>query len=136
MTTNKDRALEACRHLSERNLDPVFAAFAEDGTWTMPFLPERFAFAGQRDKTAMRALLDSFLGGFDTFEFRVEEAIGDGDWVAIKGASNGTGPGTAKYENTYHLLFRFRDGEVLEVRELFDPYQVEVYVEQVEAQLA
>ncbi|WP_374413716.1 nuclear transport factor 2 family protein [Novosphingobium colocasiae] len=134
MTTNKDRAIEACRHLSDRNLDPVFAAFDDEGTWTMPYLPERFAFAGRRNKADMRALLDGFLGAFDTFEFRVEQAIADGDWVAIKGASTGTGPGTACYENTYHLLFHYRDGKVLEVRELFDPYQVEAYIQQVEAQ--
>ncbi|MFD2580200.1 nuclear transport factor 2 family protein [Novosphingobium colocasiae] len=75
----------------------------------------------RRNKADMRALLDGFLGAFDTFEFRVEQAIADGDWVAIKGASTGTGPGTARYENTYHLLFHYRDGKVLEVRELFRP---------------
>lgn len=136
MTTNKERAIEACQQMSRRELDSVFAGFDEEGTWTMPFLADRFAFAGTRNKSDMRALLDGFLGAFDTFEFHVEEAIGDGDLVAIKGASRGTGPGTAIYENTYHLLFTFRDGKVLEVRELFDPYQVEAYIAQVEAEAA
>lgn len=136
MTTNKDRALEACRLLSERDLDTMFAAFAEDGTWTMPYLPDRFAFAGERDKTAMRELLDGFLGGFEHFEFHVEQAVADGDTVAILGKSYGIGPRSAIYRNTYHLFFTYRDGVLLKVRELFDPYQVEAYVAQVESQAA
>lgn len=131
MTTNKDRALEACRLLSERDLDTLFADFDEAGTWTMPFLADRFAFAGERDKAAMRALLDQFLGGFDHFEFTVDHAVAEGDTVAIQGTSKGTGPGAATYRNTYHLFFTFRDGKVLKVRELFDPYQVEAYVAQI-----
>lgn len=136
MTSNKDRALEACRLLSERDLDTLFADFDEEGTWTMPFLPARFSFAGKRGKTAMRELLEQFLGGFDSFEFAVEQAVAEGDTVAIQGSSRGGGPGKALYQNTYHLLFTFREGRVLAVRELFDPYQVEAYLEQIETQSA
>ncbi len=122
--------IEVARHLSERNLTELFALLHEDGSWSVPFRGDRFAFGGYRDKPGIMELLTGFLGGFDSFSFTVDNATAEDDRVVIEARSAGVGPGGARYENNYLLIFFVRDGKVHTVREYFDPFQVNAYVEQ------
>lgn len=125
---NKALVAAACRHLNDRNLDALFAGFHEEGSWTLPFRADRFAFAGCHSKQGMRELLDGFLGGFRRFSFDILGMIAEDDRVFVQGRSEGEGPGEARYANTYHLLFIIKDGMVHTVREFFDPYEVDAYI--------
>jgi uncharacterized protein len=131
---NKALVLAAMRHLSDRNLPALFDMIHEEGSWSIPYRADRFQFAGFRDKAGIMELLTGFLGGFERFSFTVGNATAEGDRVAIEAHSEGVGPGSAQYRNTYMLIVFVRDGKLHTVREYFDPYQVEAYVEQWPAQ--
>lgn len=128
--TNKALVLEAIRHLSERNLPELFSLIHEDGSWSVPFRSDRFAFGGYRDKTGIMELLTGFLGGFDSFAFTVDNATAEDDRVVIEAHSEGVGPGGARYKNNYLLIFFVQDDCLHTVREYFDPFEVNAYVEQ------
>jgi hypothetical protein len=131
---NKALVLEAMRHLSDRNLPALFALIHEQGSWSVPFRSDRFAFGGFRDKAGVMELLTGFLGGFKNFSFTVDNATAEEDRVVIEASSEGVGPGEARYRNNYLLIFFVRDGRLHTVREYFDPFQVNAYVEQWPAQ--
>lgn len=130
---NKALVLKACQYLSDRNLPALFDLIHDDGSWTVPYLPERFAFAGFRDKAGVSELLTSFLGGFHRFSYTVTAITAEGDRVAVEAKSEGEGPGTATYENIYNMIFFIKDGKLHTVREYFDPFRVLAYVEQIPA---
>lgn len=132
----KQIVTQVCQHLSDRNLDALFALIHDEGSWSIPYREDRFAYAGFRDKAGLRELLSGFLGGFDSFRFDIVNIIAEGDKVAVEATSEGEGPAAAQYRNRYLLIFLLKDGKVHTVREHFDPYQVEAYVEQAMAQVA
>lgn len=50
----------------------------------------------------------------------------EGDRVALeKSARDGVTPGGAQYGNDYFMLFRLRDGMIVEIKEYYDPRKVE-----------
>lgn len=127
---NKALVIEAIRHLGDRNLPALFALIHEEGSWSVPFRADRFAFGGFRDKPGVMELLTAFLGGFESFSFTIETATAEEDRVVIEARSEGVGPGSAVYRNNYLLIFFVRDGKLHTVREYFDPFEVNAYVEQ------
>lgn len=127
---NKALVIEAVRHLGDRNLPALFALIHEEGSWSVPFRTDRFAFGGFRDKAGVMELLTVFLGGFESFSFTVDNATAEEDRVVIEARSEGVGPGGARYRNNYLLIFFVRDGQLYTVREYFDPFEVNAYVEQ------
>lgn len=131
---NKALVLDAVRHLSDRNLPALSALIHEDGSWSVPFRSDRFTFGGFRDKGGIMELLTAFLGGFESFSFTVDNATAEEDRVVVEARSEGVGPGGARYRNNYLLIFFVRDGRLHTVREYFDPFQVNAYVEQWPAQ--
>ena len=121
---------EICQSLSDKNVDGVAAHLAEDASWTVVGRTDRFQFGGPRDKAGSRALLEGFLGGFSQFEFVVESTTAQDDRVAVRATSAGIGTTGAKYQNNYMMLFRLKDGKVVEALEYFDPFEVLAYVEE------
>lgn len=121
---------EICQSLSDKNVDGVIAHLADDANWTIVGRPDRFQFGGKSDKAGSRATLEGFLGGFTQFEFTVESYTAQDDRVAVRANSWGIGPGGARYQNNYLMLYRLKDGKVVEVFEYFDPFEVLSYVEQ------
>lgn len=130
---NKEIVLKACQYLSERNLPALFDMIHEDGSWSVPYRSDRFQFGGFRDKAGVCELLTGFLGGFQEFSFTVTSITAEDDRVAIEAKSQGVGPGTARYENVYIIIFFLKDGKLHTVREFFDPFQALAYVEQIPA---
>lgn len=75
-------------------------------------------------RTAFESLFAFFHGGL---RMELTSCIGEGDIVAVEARSHGVTKSGKRYENEYHMLFRVRDGEIVEVREYTDPmHAVEV----------
>jgi len=75
-------------------------------------------------RPAFHALFAFFNVGL-TMELK--SLIGEGDIVAAEARSYGVTKSGKHYENEYHILFRIRHGEIVEVREYTDPmHAVEV----------
>ena len=131
--TNKKLVQQVYDYLSTRNLPALFALIHEEGSWSVPYRPDMFQFAGFRDKQGVSELLTNFLSGFDKFSFKVEIMTAEDDRVAVEARSEGVGPGAARYENVYNMIFIVKDGKLYTVREYFDPFQVVAYVNQIGA---
>lgn len=129
--SNKALAIRFCQLISDRNLDELFTHFHDDGSWSIPYRTDRFAFAGFKNKAAIREMLTGFLGGFTEFEFSVQNLTAEDNRVSIEARSTGTGPKSTPYENVYHMYMEIQDGKVHTIREYFDPYQVMAYVEKI-----
>lgn len=127
---NKALVLRALKLLGERDLPPLFDLIHEEGSWSVPFDPERFQFGGFRDKAGIMELLTGFLGPFDRFSFTVRNATAEEDRVVVEADSEGEGPAGARYRNNYIIIAFIKDGRLHTVREYFDPFKVLAYVEQ------
>lgn len=129
---NKALVSQALQHVSDRNLPALFDLIHDEGSWSVPYLPDRFQFGGFRDKQGVSDLLTQFLGGFDSFSFTVTAITAEDDRVAVEAKSEGVGPNGAQYENIYNMIFFIKDHKLHTVREYFDPFQVLKYVEQLQ----
>lgn len=130
---NKALVLRAFELLGRRDLSALSDLIHDEGSWTIPYDPARFEFAGFRDKPGLMELLSGFLGGFDRFSFTVENVTAEEDRVVVEARSEGVGPGHAQYANNYIVIVFVRDGLLHTVREYFDPFKVLAYVEQIPA---
>jgi ketosteroid isomerase-like protein len=54
----------------------------------------------------------------------VVDMTAEGDRVAVEGTGSGKLADGRVYENTYHFLFRFRDGRICEMKEYMDSKRV------------
>ncbi|WP_208281145.1 nuclear transport factor 2 family protein [Massilia oculi] len=101
---------------------------SNDATWWVNGKPHLFAFAGLKTRAEMRPALDELFAFFDGgLRMELKSSIGEGDMVAVEARSHGVTKSGKHYENEYHILFRLRDGEIVEVREYTDPmHAVEV----------
>jgi ketosteroid isomerase-like protein len=82
--------------------------------------PHLFPYAGTRGKAEFCKYLASpsiFVGGGTMTPLVL---TGEDDRVAITAESHGVTPDGRTYTNSYHYLFRFRDGQIVEVREYMD----------------
>jgi len=124
---NRKLVLMFCRYLSERKLDPMFALLSEDSNWSAVGQPETFKYGGPKTKSRSVEFISAFLNAFKDFRFDVQSSTADGDRVAIEATSRGTGAKGNIYENQYLLIFRCRDGLIINIREFFDQMAVLTY---------
>ena len=127
---NKELIRAAARHISDRNLPALFDLIHDEGSWSVPYRGDRFPFGGFRDKQALRAMLEGFLGLFEQFEFRLTTMTAEDDRVTVEAVSQGVTANGARYENNYIVIFFIQDGKIHAAREYFDPFQVLAFVEQ------
>lgn len=127
---NSQVVREICQSLADKNVAGIAKHLAEDAHWTVAGRPDRFQFGGRRDKAGSVELLEGFLGAFDDFEFIAHSLTAQDDRVAVRASSRGTSKTGAKYQNSYLMLYEFKDGKVFEAYEYFDQFEVLAYVEQ------
>lgn len=110
-----------CGHFERAAIDDVLEMMSDDATWWVNGKPYLFAGAGIKTKSEMAqvwhdlyALLD---GGLS---MDVVGMIAEGGRVAAEVRSHAATRSGKIYENDYHILFRLRDGKVVEVKEYTD----------------
>lgn len=115
-------------HFEKGGVNELLDMMSNDATWWVNGKPHLFAFAGLKTKAEMRPAFDELFAFFNGgLRMELKSLIGEGDMVAVEARSYGVTKSGKHYENEYHILFRFRDGEIVEVREYTDPmHAVEV----------
>jgi ketosteroid isomerase-like protein len=58
----------------------------------------------------------------DGLEQRIGAVTAEDDRVAVEVEVEGVAPNGKLYNNTFHYLFRFRDGKICQVKEYVDTY--------------
>lgn len=109
--------------LAQQAFDEAFALLAPGATWWVPtdkpggmLIP----------KDTMQQMVGSFLKIFvQSPVFEVQSMTAEEDRVCVQQTGrNGRTRGGAAYDNDYHMLFRLRDGLIIEVREYMNPLLV------------
>ena len=128
ITANKDLVKSFLGHFEHRASHQLLDMMSEDATWWVNGKAHLFAFAGVKSKAEMRSVFNDLFSYFDGgLKMEVTSVIGEGDAVAAEARSQGVTKSGKIYQNEYHILFRLRDGNVVEVREYTDPmHAVEV----------
>lgn len=119
---NKQKVRDFFDAMNRGDVDAIVAAYHEDGhvqTMGKTLISGRFS----------RAQIQAAAGGiFEAFPqglaFTLIDMIAEGDKVAVEATSRGPHASGQLYENEYHFLFTFKDGQLLELKEYMDTERV------------
>lgn len=127
-TANKNLVGRFLSHFEKGAINELLDMMSDEATWWVNGKPHLFAFAGSKTKAEMLPALKQLFAFFDDgLKMELKSLIGEGDIVTVEARSDGVTKSGKHYENEYHILFRIRDGEIVEVREYTDPmHAVEV----------
>lgn len=130
MNTNANKTLVGrfLNHFEMGGVNALLDMMSHDATWWVNGKPHLFAFAGLKTRAEMRPALEELFAFFSGgIRMELKSLIGEDDMVAVEARSHGMTTSGKHYENEYHILFRLRDGEIVEIREYTDPmHAVEV----------
>jgi len=127
-TANKNLVRRFLSYFEKGGINELLDMMSNEATWWVNGKPHLFAFAGLKTKAEMRPALDDLFAFFNGgLKMELKSLIGEGDMVAVEARSDGVTKSGKHYQNEYHILFRLRNGEIVEVREYTDPmHAVEV----------
>ena len=118
---NKQAVLDFCAHFKRAAIADLLDAMSEDATWWIIGKPDLFPGAGTKSKADMKRIWsDLFAHMKDGLEMNVIGMIAETDKVAAEIRSHADLTDGRVYENQYHMLFRHRQGKIVEVREYAD----------------
>jgi len=128
ITANKNLVRCFLGHFEKGGVNELLDMMSNEATWWVNGKPHLFAFAGLKTKTEMQAVFHALFSFFDGgLHMELKSLIGEGDIVTVEARSDGVTKSGKHYQNEYHLLFRLREGKIIEVREYTDPmHAVEV----------
>ena len=121
---NKRIATGLLEDLSRGNTKAVLNAMAENATWwTAGNLPR---LSGTKTKQEMSKLFDGLGSLFPKgLKITVDNAIAEGNYVAVEAHSYAEMKTGKIYQNKYHWLFEIRDKKVQTVKEYMDTVHAE-----------
>ena len=104
--------------IARGDTDAILAAYADDGrVVTMG----NTLISGAFDKPAIAAMASGVLQAFpERLRFTIHAMTAEGDRVAVEAESYGRHASGKIYNNQYHFLFRWRDGQLVELKEYMD----------------
>ena len=113
---------ERNRQLVERFIDfstsEVFGPYAEDGVvWTSGHTLISGTFTKAQIREAAGRIFEAFPQGI---EFTIHAMTAQGERVAVEAESRGMHASGKLYNNLYHFLFQFRDGQLVRLKEYMD----------------
>jgi ketosteroid isomerase-like protein len=128
ITANKNLVERFLSHFEKGGVDEILGMMSDEATWWVNGKTHLFAFAGLKTKADMRPAFHALFSFFNVgLKMELKSLIGEGDVVAAEASSYGITKSGKHYENEYCILFRIRDGKIIEVREYTDPmHAVEV----------
>lgn len=117
---NKQTAKEFFEAMSTGDVGKVFAFLSPDATW---WIPTDQPGGMTVDVAAIHGLVGGFFSVFDEAPaMELGRMTAEDDRVCFEQtARGGRTRGGAGYGNDYHMLLRFRDGLICEVREYMNP---------------
>jgi len=119
---NKRLTREFIAAIARCDTAAIVGAYAEDGrVVTMG----NTLISGAYDKSAIAATAGGVLQAFpDGFEFTIHAMTAEDDRVAVEAESHARHVSGKPYNNHYHFLFRWRDGQLVELKEYMDTEHV------------
>lgn len=118
---NKALVLSYMEHFGAGRFEEAMALLADDATWWLPGDPEKFPLAGKLSKAEYAQQLMGFADIIPNgLTLTVTGVTAEGDRVAIEATSYGETASGKIYDNTYHLLYEVRDGQIQAGREYLD----------------
>lgn len=113
------RLIDALNFGDKATLDSLLADDVEwwvQGTW---------AGAGKVDKADLLGAIDGLFSLFvNGITLKVIGITAEGDRVAVEAVSHAPLIGGGSYDNTYHFLYRVRDGKIISGKEYLDTMEV------------
>lgn len=118
---NKKAVLDFCAHFKEADIAQLLDAMSEEATWWIIGNAHLFPGAGTKSKTDIQRIWGNLFAQMtDGLEMAVIGMVAEGDRVAAEIRSHAELTDGRVYENQYHMLFTFRRGKIVEVREYAD----------------
>lgn len=121
MDRNKRIAVEFFAHVSAGDIPGALGLLTDDVTWRIAGKPDLTPAAGTYDKARLDRLFHRMWSRLeDGLKMTVQNAIAEGDKVAVEVTSRGKLTDGRVYEQEYHFLLEFQDGRICAVREYLD----------------
>jgi ketosteroid isomerase-like protein len=117
---NKREVEQFIACLSRADYDALFELVHPDVTWRIPGrAAEAGVFHGAAEvREKVFARLSRLLDG--PLVLHIDALIAEGDWVVARAHGEGRRRDGAPYRNRYSLVYRLRDGRIVELEEYFD----------------
>lgn len=116
---NKTLAGELIEALSSRNAQEIARLVAADCKWWIMGFPRDRTLGRDQMVRGVRAIVEQVLPG--GFNMTVSGMTAEGDRVAVEAESRAQTVAGKLYNNFYHFLFVFRDGQVVRGMEYTNP---------------
>jgi ketosteroid isomerase-like protein len=111
---NKRLVLEFLERQYAHRIPEAFDLVADDATWWMPGnLPFSGTYTKEQIQGVFAGMLDRFVAAPD---MKILTVTAEDDRVAVEVEGRGTMRSGLDYFNTYHMLFRVRDGKIWSCR--------------------
>ena len=119
---NKKRTQDYFDALNRGDKDVLIDIFADDGVIeVMGNTLVSGTFTKEQILNLANTVLDTFPEGL---RYEVKTVVAEGEHVAVEAASRGVLASGQLYENQYHYLMRWRDGELVHAKEYADTERV------------
>jgi ketosteroid isomerase-like protein len=123
-TANKQIALSFLHAIEEQDADKIANLLTDDAEYWIPGQPH-FPVAGRRSKAEAKAFFAMAKQILNPgFRFTVKSMTAEDDRVSLEASGVGLARNGKTYDNTYHFLFRMRDGKICYVAEYMDTQHV------------
>jgi ketosteroid isomerase-like protein len=122
IAANKALVARFFEAFSASRFDLALDLMAEGGTWWVAGTTE---ISGTYTKEEFRELATGVTGGTrNGVQLTATGMTAEGNRVAVEAVSDGETLGGKRYQNRYHFLFEFDNGQITAVREYMDPMHV------------
>jgi ketosteroid isomerase-like protein len=120
--TNKEAAIRFIKASGAHDARIVEELLSDDVVYWVQGKAHLFPYSGTRTKAEMCAYFATPSIFKDGLEQRFGAVTAEDDRVAVEVEVEGIAPNGKLYNNTFHYLLRFRDGQICEVKEYLDTY--------------
>ena len=125
--TERNRAIVLSFFTTANNGGDVLDLLSDDAEW---WVPEHWRFGGTHSKTDVRAIFEQVFTVFrDPPRFTINAVTAEDDRVAVDCVSEGCFTDGEPFRNSYHFLFRVRDGKIALVKEFLNTVYMERMLE-------
>ena len=123
--SNKRLVRNAFEALGRSDARPLYDLMRDDFSWIIEG-QSRFSRRYDGKEAVKTELLDMLFQAFATpYHFTVDELIGEGDRVVVRGRGQVRTKWGKDYNNSYCFFIRMADGRMVELREYLDTALVE-----------
>jgi ketosteroid isomerase-like protein len=119
---NKQVAVRFIKATGAHDAATAGALMTDDVVYWVQGKPHLFPYAGTKGKREMCAYFATPSIFKDGLDQRIGAVTAEEDRVAVEVEVEGVAPNGKLYNNTFHYLFRFRDGKICQVKEYLDTY--------------